>query len=299
MKRAVSISLGSSTRNKLAEITLLNETIGLERRGTDGDMEQAAQLYRDLDGTVDAFGVGGADLGLTVDEHWYPLHSVAPMVRFVKHTPIVDGSGLKNTLERHTAPFLEAQLAQQLPPKRVLITVGADRWGMSQSFLENGYDCVFGDLMFGLGLPIPLRSAAMLKRVAALVMPVAGRLPFHWVYPTGAQQESTAPKYPEWFQWASIIAGDCHYIKRHMPTNLAGKIICTNTTTEADVERFRAAGVTQLITTTPVIAGRSFGTNLMEAALIAASGQRRRLTADELNALIQHIGLTPTLQTLN
>jgi hypothetical protein len=84
MKHAVSISIGSSKRNKAVEVELLGEKVHIERIGTDGSMEKAAQLYRELDGKVDAFGVGGADLGLMVDTKWYPLYSVQPMVRFIK-----------------------------------------------------------------------------------------------------------------------------------------------------------------------------------------------------------------------
>ena len=70
MKRAVSISIGSSKRNKAVEVTLLGEKISIERIGTDGDMEAAALKYKELDGTVDAFGVGGADLGVMADGKW-------------------------------------------------------------------------------------------------------------------------------------------------------------------------------------------------------------------------------------
>ncbi|MGD8553884.1 MAG: hypothetical protein PVJ32_00470, partial [Anaerolineales bacterium] len=73
MKRAVSISIGSSRRDKAVEIDLLGERVLIERIGTDGDMEKAARLYQELDGKVDAFGVGGADLGLMVDKKWYTL----------------------------------------------------------------------------------------------------------------------------------------------------------------------------------------------------------------------------------
>ena len=76
MKRAVSISIGSSKRNKAVEVTLLGEKISIERIGTDGDMEAAALKYKELDGTVDAFGVGGGDLGAMTDGKWYPFHSV-------------------------------------------------------------------------------------------------------------------------------------------------------------------------------------------------------------------------------
>jgi hypothetical protein len=59
MKHAVSISIGSSKRDKKVEFSLLGEKVALERIGTDGDMEVAARMFQDLDGKVDAFGVGG------------------------------------------------------------------------------------------------------------------------------------------------------------------------------------------------------------------------------------------------
>jgi hypothetical protein len=299
MRRAVSISLGSSKRNKSVEVNLLGEQVCIERVGTDGDMEKAAQLYKELDGVVDAFGVGGADLGLLIDNKWYPLHSVAKMVRFVRKTPIVDGTGLKNTLERRAAPFLDKRLPEAPTPRRVMMTGAADRWGMTMSFVDSGYECLFCDLMFGLGIPIPIRTVAAVKRLAAVVMPIASRLPFDWIYPTGEKQEKSTPKYGEWYRWATVIGGDCHYIKRYMPERLEGKIICTNTTTTEDVEQFRRAGVRHLVTTTPVMEGRSFGTNMLEAALIAASGQGRKLSNAELEAMLDKLGLEPNLQTLN
>lgn len=300
MKRAVGISIGSSKRDKAVEVTLLGETVSIERIGTDGDMEAAALKYKELDGLVDAFGVGGADLGLMVDDKWYPLYSVRPMVRFVRKTPLVDGVGLKNTLENKAAPFLESRIADYLNQvgRRVFVVSGADRWGMSTSFLDAGYECAFGDLMFGLSIPVALHSARQLKTLAAILMPIAGRLPFKWIYPTGAKQEQRAPKYERYYRWASVIAGDCHYIKRHMPDGLDGKIIVTNTTTPEDQELFRTVGIKYLVTTTPVLEGRSFGTNMMEAALVAVSGKGRPLRREEYSDLLQRLKLEPQLQVL-
>ncbi len=299
MKHAVSISLGSSKRDKRVEVTLLGEKVIIERIGTDGDMEKAAQMYKELDGTVDAFGVGGADLGVMADTKWYPLHSVEPMVRFVKQTPLVDGAGVKNTLERRVAAFIEKNIGAEIQPKRVLFTAGVDRWGMTKSFLDANYECVFGDLMFALDIPIPIRSEAALKRLAAILMPVVGRMPFEMLYPTGEKQEKNTPKFGKWYEWGTVIAGDCHFIKRFMPARLDGKTICTNTTTLEDVQKFRAAGVRHLVTTTPVMEGRSFGTNMIEAALVAISGKGRKLTLDELNELLDKLGFQPQWQRLN
>jgi len=299
MRRAVSVSIGSSRRDKIVEIELLGERVRLERIGTDGDMEKAARLYQELDGKVDAFGVGGADLGLMVDDRFYPLYSVRPMVRFVRQTPVVDGAGLKNTLESRLAPFLDRRLGDFLQPRHALITSGADRWGMAMSFYEAGYRCVFGDLMFALGIPIPLHSRRSLKVLAAVLMPIAGRLPFEWVYPTGEKQEKRTPKWSKYYAWAKVIAGDVHYIKRFMPDRLEGKVIVTNTTTPEDVDLFRQAGAKYLVTSTPRLEGRSFGTNVMEAALIAVSGKGRPLTRAELSEMLDRLGLEPELVELN
>jgi len=298
MKRAVSISIGSSKRDKSVEVELLGEKVLIERIGTDGSMKKAAEMYRDLDGKVDAFGVGGTDLGLTVDDRWYTLHSAQPMVRYVRNTPLVDGTGLKNTLERRVASFMDNKLDGKVIEKKVLMTAAVDRWGMALSFDQAGYQMILGDLMFTLSIGIPIRSLAGLKKLAAVMIPIAGRLPFEWVYPTGEKQEKRIPKWEKYYQWASVIAGDCHYIMRHMPDRLEGKIIVTNTTTPEDVEMFRQAGIKYLVTTTPVLQGRSFGTNMMEAALVAVSGKGRKLTDVEVEELIAQLNMEPQVQEL-
>jgi hypothetical protein len=134
--------------------------------------------------------------------------------------------------------------------------------------------------------------------VARLLAGPATKLPISVLYPTGDKQDVIVPKFGQWYQWADVIAGDCHYIKRHMPDDLKGKIIVTNTTTPEDMVLFRQRGVTHVLTTTPVLDGRSFGTNMMEAALTAVAGKKRPLTHDELTEMLTQLDLKPTLHTL-
>jgi hypothetical protein len=277
----------------------LDQQISVERIGTDGDTARAAQLYQQLDGQVDAFGVGGIDLELIVSDRRYPLFRAQRLVAGVRHTPVVDGGGLKTTLERGIAQFVEHEIGDQIQPKRALITAGVDRYGSAASFVEAGYQIICGDLGFALGVPIPIRSLRGLRILARILMPFLGRLPLHFLYPTGEKQEHTVPRFGQWYAWATAISGDCLYIKRHMPARLDGKIIVTNTTTPTDVEAFRQRGVRYLITSTPRLGDRTFGTNVMEAALVAAAAKGRPLTTGELQALLDQLNLRPCLQRLN
>lgn len=308
MKEALSISIGSSTRDKSVVVNLLDKDVHIQRVGTDGDMKAARKMFRELDGKVDAFGVGGTDLGLFVDEKWYPLHSILPMVQDVRHTPIVDGCGLKNTLEAQSAEVLEKEIGPYLDHvgRSALVMTAVDRYGLLRSFVDGGYDCLFGDALFSLGVRLPIRKERGVKTLAAILIPIVSRLPFKWVYPVGDKQLERVPKFKWAFDGASVIAGDCHYITRFMPDDLTGKVIVTNTTTPADVKLFRQAGVKYLMTTTPVYDGRSFGTNMMEAALLSASGYQGvvdyrnfRTYFAIIAELVETVGFRPNLQVLN
>jgi len=299
MKRAVSISLGSSTRDKAVEINLLGETVRIERIGTNGDEAKARQMYREMDGKVDAFGVGGIDLGVHTPWKFYPLHGALKLVQDVKQTPYVDGGGLKETLEARVMQWVEQKIGDKIQPKTAFLVAGITRYGMTESFIEAGYQCVFGDLMFGLDIPIAIRSMSSLKLTAKLLMPIVGRMPLSMLYPTGEKQEKVTPKYEKYYQGNTVIGGDFLYIKQHMPEDMHGKIIVTNTTTPADVEFLKKRGIKYLVTTTLSFDGRTFGTNMMEAALVAIAGKGRPLTRDEYNELIDKLNFEPQLQELN
>ncbi len=66
-------------------------------------------------------------------------------------------------------------------------------------------------------------------------------------------------------------------------------------TTEDNITLLNERGVKTIITTTPRHDGRSFGTNMMEAALTAYAGKGRRLSDEELNGLIDTLELKPSV----
>lgn len=299
MKRVVSVSLGSSKRDHRVETTILGEKFTIERVGTDGDMKRAIEIVHELDGKVDAFGLGGADLYVGPPGHRYMLRGALPLVRAAKVTPFLDGGGLKNTLERRVVKYM-AQEGLVKAGQNVFIVCAMDRFGLAEAMFEVGARVVLGDLMFVLGIGVPIRSMHTLNVLASLIAPLACRLPLAMLYPIGKSQEKPPrPKFTKHYLGADIVAGDYHYIHRHIPDRLEGKTILTNTVTASDVEDLRKRGVATLVTTTPELSGRSFGTNVMEGVLVALAGKRPdELTPADYDRLLDQIGFKPRVQEL-
>ncbi len=108
----------------------------LERLGTDGDMQRARQMLLALDGKVDAFGLGGTDLYIVAGDKRYTFREIAALVKGVIRTPILDGSGLKHTLEREAIEQLEPLIHWK--GCRTLLVSSVDRFGMAEALIGSG-----------------------------------------------------------------------------------------------------------------------------------------------------------------
>jgi len=295
MKRAVSISLGSSARDKRVVVNLKGEEIRIERIGTDGDVPKAQRLFAELDGKVDALGVGGVDLYLRLDDREYPLRAALKLVQDVHQTPVVDGRGLKHTLERRVFELAAPALGGLPHFRRAFVPVAVDRLGLAQAAADVSDEVVIGDLMVALGIPIPVRGIDAYRKLARVLLPIVSYFPMSMLF-YGSGGAEAQPKYQRYWQEADLIAGDFLFMRKYLPDDLTGKTVITNTTTTENVELLQERGVRQVITTTPRFEGRSFGTNMMEAALTAYAGKGRTLSDDELNALIDELDLRPSVQ---
>lgn len=294
MKRVVSVSLGTSKRDKKEVVDLLGDQYQLERVGTDGDMKKFGEMFVELDGKVDALGVGGADIYLVVEDRKYAFREILNLVKPVKTTPVVDGGGLKHTLERQTIKLLAETKDIDFANSKVLLVSAVDRFGMAQALHESGASVVYGDFLFGIGLPIPIRSYGGVKTLGKILLPLITKLPFKWFYPTGEKQETRTPKFPKYFLEADVICGDWHYIRKFMPDQLPGKVIITQTLRKADLEFLKGAGVKAAFTTTPVINGETFATNVMEGVLVAHLGRKPEdIKPEEYLAVLEKLGWKP------
>lgn len=305
MKKIISISVGSSSRDHTTRHTFLGQECEISRKGTNGDFQRAIELYRELDGKVDAFGAGGVEFYLQVENKKYYFRDVKRIRNAIKISKVGDGNGVKGLLEKRAFESLEKYLNEKegrsLKGLPALKTTVVERYSMGKAMVDAGLDVTFGDFMFALGLPIAIHSLATARLVAAVLLPVVTQLPFSWLYPLGSEQDKPPrPKWTKYYQRSQILAGDFLQIRQFMPDDLTGKIVVTNTTTAKNVEELRKRNLHLLVTVTPRLEGRSFGTNVMEATLLALMDKpQSEVTQADFMDLIERIPLEPNIEVLN
>jgi len=304
LKKILSVSLGSPSRDHTTRHEFLGQECELSRKGTGADFEKALEMYRKYDGAVDAFGVGGIEFYLGVGARRYYFREAKRIRAAIKVSKVGDGNGIKSILVRRAVAALETHLNANggtMKGMHGLKTNAVDRYGMAAALVDAGCDMVFGDMMFSLGLPIPVRKLSTVRIIAGILLPVITQMPFKWFYPLGsAQDKDPEPKWTKYYEEATVLAGDFVSIRAHMPDDLSGKIVVTNTTTAKNVEELQKRGLHILVTTTPRLEGRSFGTNVMEATLRALIDKLDPdITEADLQDVIERIPLEPNIEVLN
>ncbi len=301
MKHVLSVSLGAPKGDFDAVHTFLDEEMRVQRIGTDGDARRFVELLREYDGKVDCFGFGGGDIWVVAGKRRYRWRRESRMAAAAVESPVVDGSGLKNTIEREAIRRLARDGVVDFRSKRTLVVSAVDRFGMAEAVAEQGGEFVFGDMAYGLGIPMPIRSLRALSVIARTLLPVITFLPQSWLYPTGKKQEEIVPCFPRFYEGADVICGDFKYIRRHLIDDLSGKTIITNTTMPADVDLLRERGLDLLVTTTMdiTLAGRSPGTNVLEAVLIALLAKRpEETTPKDYARILERLDWSPRIVRL-
>jgi protein tyrosine phosphatase (PTP) superfamily phosphohydrolase (DUF442 family) len=84
-----------------------------------------------------------------------------------------------------------------------------------------------------------------------------------------------------------------------MPQIMEEKIVVTNTVTKEDIEWLRNCGIRLLVTSTPDLEGRSFGTNVIEALLVTFINKPvNEITSEDYMNALEKINFKPRVEYL-
>lgn len=303
MKRIISISLGSSQRNYQFTTTVLGQNVEVRRIGTDGDVARATALIREYDGQVDAIGLGGLTPVFRIGGAPYPHREAIHIAAGAQRTPIVDGGGLKGTLERWVVQHTAEMVPGIFNYRRIVVPSGIERYQLAQALSQYEADLRFADPIVHIGvpfLPVP-RSIQQLDLYAATTLPIMALLPYRVLNPVALGQEGHDPRAEKLFRWADVIAGDFAYIRRFAPYDLNGKVIVTDDPSLAEIEDLRERGVATLVTMTPPLSAEHpfVATDVLEAIAVAVMECGSHPAQAELIEFIDTAGWYPTIQHLS
>ncbi|MGB9886717.1 MAG: quinate 5-dehydrogenase [Moorellales bacterium] len=299
MKRAVSVSLGTSRRNFTVRLELFGQEIEVRRIGCDGDLRRLKAHLRELDGRVDAIGLGGMNFAYRVGNRCFPVPQAQAVRCLVRETPLVDGSLLKDTLERWVVVYLEEERGFRWAGTPVLVASVLDRFGLAEEMYRRGARVLAGDLFFALHLPGPFLSLPRFSGLARLLLPGIRWVPLTWIYPLGAAQNS-AGRIGRGLPPVAVLAGDLHLVLHRLPADLRGRVVLVNSLWPEEERLLRERGAAGIVTTMPAVGGYSWASNVWEAVLTALWGEElRQLTVPSLAARLVAAGLVPKVEGLH
>lgn len=304
LKKIISVSLGSRNRNKTVTVDIHGIPFEIRRIGVDGEFRDAQQLLESFDRTQDpdlVLSLGGTDLHIETEQQRYTLKYTQRLVSRIQHTRFVDGSGFKRYVEPE---MIRMAVAAGVPiaGRKTLVVCAMDRYWMARCLHELGCPLTIGDKIFALNLPDqPIYSLEELQNEASRLLPNIVKMPIGSLYPTGAKQdEAPDGKYASWLEENEVEAGDFHFMRHSLTTRLDNKTIITNTTTDTDRTLLKSLGLKWLVTTTPVIQGRTFGTNVWEGILLSLAGKKwEEMTPSDYLDWMHRIDLRPGIEQLN
>ncbi|MEZ5338934.1 MAG: hypothetical protein R3F46_11810 [bacterium] len=207
-----------------------------------------------------------------------------------------DGSALLATLER----YIVQQAAEQLPfsfkRKSILFFSGLNRYGSAEVLSKYTKKLVFGDLLYGFRLGIPITSFSQLENSAPQLVKAVMQAPASWFWPAARRSKRMMPRFQMYFKRADIIIGGLSYFKRYKPDTLAGKTVFTNLRDERDLELFRELDVEHVVSLAPKISGVYTPVPVLEAAfrLCGRDSENREIEDFFLN-LIHRMELKPEI----
>lgn len=248
-------------------LDFLDHTIHLQRLGCDGDEQKAKDLIQQYDGKVDVIAIEGIpgqlQLAETQTSSLYKLKNIS------QHTPVVDGTDIRDALERwslHLMGQLQPGLFNQ---KHVLFLPGLNYSSALHSIKHLTKSIRIADpCLYFKAMPVFLATNKLITRMLAPVFlhalkncnPALLRQP---------QALSGSRSMQKLLRWADIVIGDITTILDIAPKWLKNKTIVVEYADESHLELLKKKDITQIFTIMPpLVKGRDVG-HLSIAALNA------------------------------
>ena len=302
MKKILILDYGQG--EETSTVSFLGRAVQIHRIGIDGDLEQARNLIAEFDGQVDAIGLDRIPAMLHLGDAQVPHRRGITLPKLARQTPVVDGSGIRASLERWGVILTDRSEPGIFSQKHVLMVPGLNHNGLAEALSRRTPHVRYADPMVFFALPDFVPGVGRSGTLAQAALPTLEQLKdapidrLLFQSGNGLHHRAAAS-----FRWADVLAGDIAAIRRFAPDQLKHKTIVVETADEEDVDDLRRRGAAIVVTMMPSFDGpggpghRSAA--VIEAVLVALRAHPELpLSEDTYLDLMAEIDWTPSVRYL-
>lgn len=301
MKHVLVIDL--SDRDEKATGTILGQKMEVHLVGCHGDFEKARQLIESYDGKVDAIGLDGLHTHLSLAGVTRPHSAGSKLKAFAKKTPVVDGSGIRYSLESWSIILADRAQPGIFSKKRILMVPGLNHDTLVRAFFKHSSAIRYADPVLYFALPdfpgVGMQQIA--RRIASPTLEQLVDAPFRRIQPQPGSPGT--PRSTKPFEWADVLAGDIGAIRRYAPADLTHKTVVCEWASQEDLEDLKSRKVSIVVNLIPTLEGDGGldhrSSAMVEAALVATLANKDQpLTENTYLDLIADLSWQPTIHYL-
>ena len=267
MKQILMIDLGEDRATR--EVTFAGQTVQVERIGANGNPELVGQLIEQYDGKVEVIALEGMPAQLRLGNATHAHGEGARLRGLARQTPVVDGGGVRDGLERWAVMLANRAQPGIFAEKYILMVPGLNHSGLTDEITKHSPVVRYADPFVFFNLPdFPgVGSRQSLDQVAGPTLEQLAQLPFKRVHAPAGTPHAHRPESP--FDHADILVGDIGAILRYAPAKLARKTVVVEYATEEDIRELTRRGVAIVVTLMPGLGERGSLGDLPAAAMEA------------------------------
>ena len=151
MKHILVIHLNST--EDTSTVSFAGREVEIRRVGCAGDAERARALIAEADGQVDAIGLEGIPSDLQIGDVKRRYEAGAALHSAAQVTPVVDGAGVRPSLERWGVILADRAQPGIFAEKRILMVPGLNHNGLAEALARHSPAIRYGDPLVYLALP--------------------------------------------------------------------------------------------------------------------------------------------------
>lgn len=297
MKKVVSVSLGSSTKDYEFKTRFLGKDFHVRRVGADGDEGKAWELLRRYQSEADAIGLGMLRDHYDIGSRWEVHADTDRLLKVVTRVPATTGADLRRMLQVRAVRHVQRKFGHYFNNNLVLFLSGLVNYDMAQAMGDYTPNLKFADAVLETGAPAVLTSLDQLEiyargaHFASPVIPTRGlsKIPGVTRLKRGIVSKEMAK--------CHVIVGTFDDIAAFgSPDNLDGKTLITSAIDDDRLDYFKDCNANLVVDVSPNLFERVVGLNTIQAMILAAmETTSEELSDHDLEEIVEELKIEPRL----